>query len=103
VVRATREKKEGSMGFVGPESRRQLKLFARFATAGFELAASIVVGYFAGRYADDWAHTAPFLSYAGLVLGIVAGFRNLFKLARDSQRASEARDPEEREQEPPAP
>lgn len=90
------------MGFVGPESRRQLKLFARFATAGFELAASIVVGYFGGRYADDWAHTAPVLSYAGLALGIVAGFRNLFKLARASQRASEAHE-EEREQEPPAP
>jgi ATP synthase protein I len=86
------------MGFVGPESRRQLKLFARFATAGFELAASIVVGYFGGRYLDGWAQTTPYLSYAGLVLGIVAGFRNLFKLARDSQRASE-----HREEEPPSP
>jgi ATP synthase protein I len=86
------------MGFVGPESGRQLKLFGRFAATGVEFVFSIVVGYFGGGYLDDWAGTAPYLAYAGLVLGIVAGFWNLFKLARIAQR-----DSEHREEEPPPP
>jgi F0F1-type ATP synthase assembly protein I len=73
------------MGFIGPDSGRQLRQFARFATAGFELAASIVVGFFGGGYLDERLSTAPALAYAGLALGIVAGFWNLFKLARSSQ------------------
>lgn len=87
------------MGFIGPEGRKQLQLAARFASAGFELSASIVVGYFAGRFADGRLETAPYLSYFGLLLGIVAGFRNLFKLARSAQRSAEhPEDPE-----PPSP
>jgi F0F1-type ATP synthase assembly protein I len=92
------------MGLVGPESRKQLKQFARFASAGIELVVSIVVGYFGGRYADSGLGTAPYLANSGLVLGIVAGFRNLFKLARDSQPRAEAHDAESPEkQEPPPP
>lgn len=78
-----------AMGVIGPESRRQLQLAARFATAGFELALTIVVGYFGGRYLDEWLDTKPYLEYGGLVLGIVAGFRSLFKLARSAQQQAE--------------
>ena len=74
------------MSLIGPEGRKQLQLAARFASAGLELAIAIVVGYFGGRLLDGWLGTAPYLAYVGLVLGIVAGFRNLFLLARDSQK-----------------
>ena len=77
------------MGLIGPEGRKQLQLAARFATAGLELVIAIVVGYFGGRTLDGWLGTAPYLEYAGLFLGIVAGFRNLFQLARGAQRQAE--------------
>ena len=77
------------MGVIGPESRRQLQLAARFATAGFELAITIVVGYFGGGFLDGWLGTKPDLAYGGLLLGIVAGFRSLFKLARTAQQQAE--------------
>ena len=77
------------MSLIGPEGRKQLQLAARFATAGIELAIAIVVGYFGGRFLDGWLGTAPYLAYTGLVLGVVAGFRNLFQLARGAQRQAE--------------
>lgn len=77
------------MSFIGPEGRRQLQLAARFATAGFELAIAIVVGYFGGGLLDGWLGTGPYLAYAGLLLGIIAGFRNLFSLARKAHDLTE--------------
>jgi ATP synthase protein I len=74
------------MSLIGPEGRKQLQVAARFASAGLELALAIVVGYFGGRYLDGRFGTAPYLTYSGLMLGIVAGFRNLFLVARRAQR-----------------
>jgi len=72
------------MSSIGPESKKQLKLAARFASAGLELVVAIVVGYFGGRLLDGWFGTEPVCGYVGLILGIVAGFRNLFLLARSA-------------------
>ena len=84
------------MGFIGPEGRRQLKLTARFATAGIELVVAIIVGYFGGRYLDRWLGTDPVCGYVGLILGIIAGFRNLFLLARTANSPALATDEPER-------
>jgi F0F1-type ATP synthase assembly protein I len=73
------------MSFIGPEGRRQLKLAARFASVGFELAAAVMVGYFGGRYLDEKFGTGSWLQIIGLLLGVFAGFWSLFKLARASQ------------------
>ena len=80
------------MSLIGPEGRRQLQLAARFATAGLELALAIVVGYFAGRWLDGRFGTT-YLAYIGLLLGIIAGFRNLFSLARGAQASAKSEDP----------
>ncbi len=80
------------MSLIGPEGRKQLKLAARFASVGFELVIAIVVGYFGGRWLDETYQTSPVLQYLGLALGIFAGFRSLFTLARDAQGAAEETD-----------
>jgi len=87
------------MSFIGPEGRKQLQLAARFATAGLELALAIVVGYFGGRWLDARFGTTPYLTYFGLLLGIFAGFRNLFMLARGAQAAASKDQPPD----PPSP
>jgi ATP synthase protein I len=74
------------MSLIGPEGRKQLQLAARFATAGLELSIAIVVGYFGGRAIDGWLETTPYGAYGGLVLGIIAGFRNLFSLAKSAEK-----------------
>lgn len=85
------------MSLIGPEGRRQLQLAARFLTAGLELAVTVVVGYFGGRWLDGRFGTT-YLAYIGLLLGIIAGFRNLFSLARGAQAS--ANSPEQKPQDP---
>ena len=72
------------MGLIGPEGSRQLKLAGRFLGVGFELAASIFAGYFAGRWLDTELDTT-YLAYVGLLIGLASGFRSFYKLARTAQ------------------
>lgn len=88
------------MSLIGPEGRKQLKLAARFASVGFELVVAIVVGFFGGRWLDVTYQTSPAFQYIGLALGIFAGFRSLFTLARDAQGASEETDDAEDSDQP---
>jgi len=46
----------------------------------FVLPAATVVGWLVGRALDHWLHTS-WLSVAGLILGIVAGFVDLIRTA----------------------
>jgi ATP synthase protein I len=77
------------VSFIGPEGRRQLQVTAAFAASGVVLVSAICVGYFGGGWLDDWLGTAPYIRYAGLILGIVSGFRNLFLLARPVRNRSQ--------------
>jgi hypothetical protein len=91
-----------AMSLVGPEGRKQLKLAARFAATGFELAMSVLVGYFGG----DWLgrkFDLPYLWILGLALGVFAGFRSLYRTAKFAQEeASKTRDEATDKQDPDA-
>ncbi len=68
--------------------------FGRYAVAGFELAALIVVGFFVGQFLDRHFATHV-LSWVGLLVGTVGGFRSLFRLAQLEARALEKEDAEQ--------
>jgi len=55
------------------------------------LVVSPLVGYFLGRFADGKFHTAPWFSVVGLVLGFIAGGREIYLILRRVQ-AEEERD-----------
>lgn len=44
-----------------------------------------VIGLFVGRWLDRKLGSTPWLTVVFLLLGIVAGFRNLFRYAKKSQ------------------
>jgi F0F1-type ATP synthase assembly protein I len=52
----------------------------RYSQIGFALPAATVIGWFAGRLLDRWLHTS-WLYLAGLLVGIVAGFIELIRVA----------------------
>jgi F0F1-type ATP synthase assembly protein I len=70
------------MPLLRPEDRQQLKQVGFLSAAGLELAISIVLGAFAGRWLDDKLDSSPYLMLLGLLLGAAAGFRSLFRTAR---------------------
>ena len=49
------------------------------------LAASILVGFFLGRWADKEFGTEPYLMIAGLVLGMGAAGREMYRLIKKAE------------------
>ena len=45
-----------------------------------------VIGLAGGYFGDRWLGTTPWLTLAGLLLGIVAGFVSLFRSVKDAER-----------------
>lgn len=80
-------------------SMRGMKAFGRYGSLGFELLASIAVGYYLGRWADRKLGT-HWLSFAGFLVGCYAGFRALFRAAKHMQRDIERDEALERGEDP---
>jgi hypothetical protein len=76
--------------------------YGRYGTVGIELVLSILVGYYAGHWADQrWAGGHGWLTFFGVAVGVYAGFRQLFRagaqMMRDAEREEKAeRDEQER-------
>lgn len=66
-----------------PEKSQRVwsKQFGPFLTLGIQLAVTVVVCFFLGRWLDSLWGTAPWLMIAGLALGITAGFIGFFRTA----------------------
>jgi ATP synthase protein I len=69
------EQKDPHPGRSGRWSRE----FGPYLTLGLQLALSVVVCFFVGRWLDGWLGTSPWLMIAGLALGIVGGFLQFFR------------------------
>ncbi len=59
--------------------RRWVRDIAPFLTMGIQLAVSVVLFFFLGRWLDGLWGTAPWLMLAGLLLGAVGGFVQFFR------------------------
>jgi ATP synthase protein I len=64
----------------------------RASLLGIHLVATTFIGLAVGYYLDKWLGTHPWLTMGFLVLGIIAGFKNMFqevqKIHKDDGQAS---------------
>lgn len=60
------------------------------SSVGLELGISVLIGVLAGLWADGRWGTTPWLMLAGLVVGLVAGFRAVLRAVRRADRADRA-------------
>lgn len=68
--------------FLGPEGRKQLKALGDVSTIGIEMAVSVIVGLVGGRWLDDTFATGRVFEIIGLLAGLAAAFRSLYRVAR---------------------
>jgi ATP synthase protein I len=65
------------------DKKKFYRQFARISAIGLEMGLSVAVGLAIGYLLDSYFDTKPWLTIIFLMLGIVAGFRSLFSLARE--------------------
>ncbi|MFO0666677.1 MAG: AtpZ/AtpI family protein [Polyangiaceae bacterium] len=71
------------------------KGIGRYGTVGFDLLFSMGVGFYGGRYLDThYFGGKGWGTIVGTLLGIAAGFRNLFRAAKMMERETEREDRE---------
>lgn len=62
-----------------PKELRQMSIYI---TIPFVLAVPPIVGWFIGRGIDKLCGTDPWFSYAMIFVGIIAGFRELYRILK---------------------
>ena len=67
------------------------------SSVGLELGISVALGLLVGFYMDKWLGTEPWLMLAWLTLGLIAGFRGVFRAVARADRAAAEQDREDRE------
>lgn len=72
---------------------RSLKL----SSVGLELALSVLIGLFAGRWLDRKLGSDPWLMILGICLGFAAGLRSLMKMMDKAAKAADAADKADRD------
>ena len=71
---------------LGDDKVKLLKQFASYSTLGLEMGLSVAVGAVMGYYIDKWLNTEPWLLIVFLLLGVIAGFRSLYRAAKRLQK-----------------
>jgi ATP synthase protein I len=67
------------------ETKRWLRELAYFSSLGFSVALSIFIGLAVGIYLDRRFETSPWCTLIFLIIGIIAGFRNIALVIRKTR------------------
>ncbi|MEW6266450.1 MAG: AtpZ/AtpI family protein [Thermodesulfobacteriota bacterium] len=69
-------------------TREAITLLAVASTMGLSLVLATVIGLAAGYYLDKLFGTKPWLTMIFLILGIIAGFKNIYVIGKRVQKMS---------------
>ncbi len=66
-----------------------IQIVGSYSYVGIFFGVAVVIGLFAGRWADRRWHTEPWLTLVGILIGVAAGFRELYRLSKKALREEE--------------
>lgn len=68
------------------ETKNYIKLLAIVSTMGISMVLALVIAIAIGYYLDKWFQTSPVFFLIFMVLGIVAGFRNIYVIMKRTEK-----------------
>jgi ATP synthase protein I len=71
---------------VQEETKKYIKLLAQVSTMGLSMVLALVISIAIGYYLDQWFKTSPWFFLIFMVLGIVAGFRNIYVIMKRTEK-----------------
>jgi ATP synthase protein I len=71
---------------VQEETRKYIKLLAIASTMGISMVLALVIAIIVGYYLDKWFQTSPLFFLIFMVLGIIAGFRNIYVIMKRTEK-----------------
>jgi ATP synthase protein I len=71
---------------VQEETRKYIKLLALVSTMGISMVLALVIAIAIGYYLDKWFQTSPLFFLIFMILGIVAGFRNIYIIMKRAEK-----------------
>jgi ATP synthase protein I len=69
------------------KDRKFIRMIGVLSTVGLVMVFATVIGLFIGLKLDKWLGTSPWFTGIFFLLGLIAGFRNLFQYVKRSQKA----------------
>lgn len=82
-------------------SSKPWKAYGRYGSIGIELVLSIILGYYGGHWLDQkFFGDKGYVTGIGFLIGVYAGFRSLFAVAKKMQRDIEEEEMKERGEDP---
>ncbi|HEY2749602.1 MAG TPA: AtpZ/AtpI family protein [Polyangia bacterium] len=66
-----------------------IQALSNYSYVGIFFGVAVCLGLFAGHWADRRWHTEPWLTLVGVVVGVAAGFRELYRLSKKALREEE--------------
>lgn len=64
------------------QQNKRLRQLGVYVTIPFVLAVPPLVGWLIGSWLDNWLETGPFFMFFFIVLGFVAGVRELYRIIK---------------------
>ena len=66
--------------------REYLRLLVSASSLGIEMGVCIIIGYYMGRYLDKFFNKNNIFTTIFILLGILAGFKNLLRVAKQASK-----------------
>jgi F0F1-type ATP synthase assembly protein I len=69
--------------------KKMIQVMSTYSYIGIFFGVAVCIGLFAGHWADRRFHTEPWLTLAGVLIGLAAGGRELYRLSKKALKEEE--------------
>jgi hypothetical protein len=63
-----------------------LQAASRYSYVGIFFGIAVALGYFGGHWLDGRFRTTPYLGILGMLFGVAAGFRELYRISKQAMK-----------------